>query len=591
MRSLLILVALLGCCSPVAGQEPVDVAVETMPIDWPTDRGPKLVIGRTDAGAPITACVDSHTLHLQPGIRRIVAVIDVGQHTDEYQSLVKKLLELVAKQDPENKRFIGAVIFVQPGTCTGAGCEHQQLKFPPEKSAYNTPSEQTEAAIWRFLAWFGADLVIDVHSVQLPAYQPFEQSEGKEPATWPDDSLATAVRKHEIAGFGKAVSIRVPSSVMVEQDVKFRMEYILGPDGDLGTLLFNQSPLRLAIEQRLKREPAEVIEQLSAKYGNELKTVMYQPALAVLARLRHGELQQDADERARVEQILKPYLDGSREALPANANGSHFAGHLIFAEWARLTNDPTAIKLVTAVAERGFDANGRPLEAMPSHSEMSDAVFMACPILVSAAELTGQRRYLELARTHLRFMQERCLRADGIYRHSPLCEAAWGRGNGFPALGLTLSLESLERMQTAADNPELRALATATFDEFRDALTAHLEALLPHQCVTGMWHQVIDEPVSYREMTATCMIGYALTTAASHDWVHDPKFETAALGAWHAVNLRVAIDGVLLDVCTGTGKQKSLDDYFNRTAILGVDERGGAMVLMFAMARDRANRR
>ena len=45
---------------------------------------------------------------------------------------------------------------------------------------------------------------------------------------------------------------------------------------------------------------------------------------------------------------------------------------------------------------------------------------------------------------------------------------------------------------------------------------------------------------------------------------------------------RVSPDGSLVDVCTGTGKQKSLRDYYDRTAILGPDPRGGAMALLIA---------
>jgi hypothetical protein len=57
--------------------------------------------------------------------------------------------------------------------------------------------------------------------------------------------------------------------------------------------------------------------------------------------------------------------------------------------------------------------------------------------------------------------------------------------------------------------------------------------------------------------------------------------------AWRAIRARVAANGRLVDVCTGTGKQKSLDDYYRRAAILGPDDRGGAMALLAAteMAR------
>jgi hypothetical protein len=38
----------------------------------------------------------------------------------------------------------------------------------------------------------------------------------------------------------------------------------------------------------------------------------------------------------------------------------------------------------------------------------------------------------------------------------------------------------------------------------------------------------------------------------------------------------------LVDVCTGTGKMKSLREYLDRPAILGRDGRGGAMALLVA---------
>jgi hypothetical protein len=46
---------------------------------------------------------------------------------------------------------------------------------------------------------------------------------------------------------------------------------------------------------------------------------------------------------------------------------------------------------------------------------------------------------------------------------------------------------------------------------------------------------------------------------------------------------RTSPDGKLVNVCTGTGKQKTLRDYLERPAINGRDDRGGAMGLMFAV--------
>jgi rhamnogalacturonyl hydrolase YesR len=169
----------------------------------------------------------------------------------------------------------------------------------------------------------------------------------------------------------------------------------------------------------------------------------------------------------------------------------------------------------------------------------------------------------------MRFMLKLNLRSDGLHRHSPLDEAAWGRGNGFPALGLALSLEEMP-----ADHPG-RAEMLAAF-------RSHLTALAAHQDPAGAWRQVIDKPQSYRELTATAMISFAMRRGVRRGWLEGARYGRAIGRAWDAVRARVAPDGSLVDVCTGTGKQRSLRDYYNRPAILGPDPRGGAMALLIA---------
>ena len=329
--------------------------------------------------------------------------------------------------------------------------------------------------------------------------------------------------------------------------------------------------------RRLERSPVEVAEQLSGHYGQHLKTVMYQPALALVARLRLSELSGDEQHRRDVERIVRPYVEGTQSSFGDRVSGSHLAGHLIFAELARQTRDDQVIDMVALAADHGFNDDGSLKEAMPFHNEMSDAVFMSCPILTAAGRLTGEDRYFEMASRHLRFMQEHCLRDDGIYRHSPLCEAAWGRGNGFPALGLALCLADLDAIEAPSE------AATNLKKEMRRSLVAHLRALAKHQDETGMWQQVVDDPWSYRELTSTCMITYATVRGIRSGRLDEAEFGPVAERAWTAIKARVGEDGVLFDVCTGTGKQKSLQDYRHRTAILGQDERGGAMAMMAAV--------
>ncbi len=254
-------------------------------------------------------------------------------------------------------------------------------------------------------------------------------------------------------------------------------------------------------------------------------------------------------------------------------SGSEQAGHLIFAELASRAEGKDRerwMALCRAAADQIFDKDGKPLPLMPFHNEMSDAVFMAGPILAATGKLTGERKYFDAAATHFASMRKLCLRPDGLYRHSPLCEAAWGRGNGFPALGLALALSDWP------DDHPARAELIAEFQK-------HMAALKPHQdAKTGCWHQVIDHPESYDEYSCTCMIGFAMQRGIRRGWLGKDEYQPCVDRAWRAIKERTSPDGKLVNVCAGTGKQKTLHDYFDRPAINGRDDRGGAMGLMFA---------
>ena len=173
----------------------------------------------------------------------------------------------------------------------------------------------------------------------------------------------------------------------------------------------------------------------------------------------------------------------------------------------------------------------------------------------------------EAALAHLALMQKLCLRPDGLYRHSPLDEAAWGRGNAFPALGMALMISALP--------PAERAKPIADFKRLADAL-------LPFQTRNGMWRQVIDHPAAYEEFSATAMIAAAMHMGLREGWLKGARYKLAVERAWDGIKARTASDGKLMDVCESTGKQPKLEDYLRRTAIWDRDPRGGAMALFLA---------
>ena len=401
----------------------------------------------------------------------------------------------------------------------------EQLQFPPSGVAYR--ENVVSHVLWRWIGIHAPDLVVIA---------------GNE-----DSGLADALSRNTVAGVGRIPARRMDAKEGILQSLP----------RDLPT-----SEAHREIDRRLHRTAREVAAQLGEIYGHEFDQPVYMTGMAVIGQLRLGRI-------AEVERLAVPYINGRKNPLQA-ANGQTLAGHLVFAELAERTGNSRYRELVRKAADLGFTETGAMKESMPLHNEMSDSVFMAVPLLVKAGKLTGQSKYFDMALRHLNFMQKLDLRSDGIYRHSPLGETAWGRGNAFPALGLMLALSDL-----SVDRPQFSPLLRA----FRQ----HMAALRQFQDEDGLWREVIDERGAYPEFSATAMIATAMLRGINNGWLDWDDFQPLVDKAWRAILARTASDGRLLDVCEGTAKQPSLNDYLRRAAILDRDARGGAMALMFAL--------
>jgi len=397
-----------------------------------------------------------------------------------------------------------------------------ELRFPPRGKVYR--GDPASWKIWRMLATEGVDLVLTR-----------------------DPGLTQALLTNQPEGLGRIPVLPLGSTVPVP---------------------LPQSPAHQELGRRAGRSPPEMVALLrNSRYGREFPDAVYVPGMSLIARMRIGE-------SAAVRELALPFAQGSKDSL-RNATGSHLAGHLVFAELAeRFPAEPQWRDLVVRAANLGFVDGGEVMrEAMPFHTEMSDAVFMSCPLLAKAGKLTGERRYFDMLVRHFRFMQNLCKRSDGLYRHSPLAETAWGRGNAFPLLGLALALQDFPR-----NHPGYGELLTA----FRN-LARELKRHQATRVGSGMWHQIIDDPQTYAEYSATAMIGRAYLLGIRNGWLSKAEFQPAVDAAWKAVAARTSDAGDVLDVCESTGKQKSAEDYRNREAIAGFDTRGGGMAFLFAI--------
>lgn len=408
-----------------------------------------------------------------------------------------------------------------------ANPDGRPLQFPPSGVAYR---EQIEShVLWRWTGTHAPDLIL---------------------VAGPDPGFTEALSRHVVADVGQIPARRVDASTRV-------LQTLTSPIG--------ASQARQEIDRRLARSPRAFAEELARTYGRDFAQPNYIAAMAVISRLRLGQ-------RDEVTQLLAPYLEGARDSF-ARPSQSSLAAHLLFGEYARRTGDERAKALVGRAAASGLTDAGELREFMPLNGGWSDSLFMDVPILARAGALTGDRRYFDMAARHVAFMQQIVLRPDGLYRHQASADAAWGRGNAFPALGLALTLSDFPR-----DHPAYPRLL-ASFQ-------AHMKALSRFQDENGMWRNVIDRPGAYPEYSATAMIATAMLRGIRSGWLDRKVYQPLVDRAWQAILARTGADGRVVDVCESTGTRGlTNDDYLRRAAILGRDDRGGGMAMFFATER------
>jgi len=410
-----------------------------------------------------------------------------------------------------------------------ANPDGRPLQFPPAGTAYKENAESH--VLWRWIGIHAPDLAIVVG-----------ESAG---------GLADALSQSAVGFVGK-----IPSRVAAAKP---------------GILQSLNAPIPLSeahleITRRLRRTPRELAEELGKVYGHEFDQPTYISAMALIAQLRLGNT-------AEVLRLTDRYLNGSADSF-ARPSQSSLAAHMLFYEIARRATggerNERAERLVIRAASSGFTEDGSLRAFMPLNGGWSDSVFMDIPILAKAGALSGDRKYFDMAARHFFYMQKIVGRPDGLYRHQASTDAAWGRGNGFPALGLALTLTNFPK-----DHPDYPALVAA--------FQSHMKALSRYQDENGLFREVIDYPGAYPEYSGTAMIAEAMLRGIRRGWLEASVYQPIVDRAWQAVLIRTASDGRVFDVAESTGTRGlTLEDYLRRAAILDRDPRGGAFAMMLA---------
>ena len=305
------------------------------------------------------------------------------------------------------------------------------------------------------------------------------------------------------------------------------------------------------IRAMVARDPLAIARLLAAKYPGT-PAISYIPSLAWAYTLKIAELTHDASLRAKVEQQTAPWR-GGQDLFGTRIQLTSVAGTFVFSDLG-----------AADVVAKGVDAASKVKDGdvYEFGQGWTDDMFMATVVLAGNGKA-------DLAARMLVAYASRLQRPDGIFNHATNGPAAWGRGNGFAALGLVEALDVLP----GSDPNRARIL---------EIYRRQMDAVRNVQAPDGMWNEVLDEPGSYREESATAMLMTAMSRGIRAGWI-DRSFASAVERAWRGVAAHVDIDGNIVDVCTSTGSGPTKRYYLDRAAVTGADDRGGAMALMAAV--------
>ena len=222
----------------------------------------------------------------------------------------------------------------------------------------------------------------------------------------------------------------------------------------------------------------------------------YPDACAWLGTFWVSQAVKDREMQQRLKDRFEPLFTTEKNMLPRMNHVDHnVVGAVPLEIYMQKLGDRKYYDLGMKYADTQWEV---PADAKPEQKEYAeqgyswqtrvwiDDMFMITTIQSQAFLATGDRKYIDRAAAEMVMYLKKIQRPNGLFYHAPTAPFFWARGNGWMAAGMSRLLSVLPK-----DNPNRPAIM--------EAYKKMMATLLEHQDADGMWHQLIDEPASYKE--------------------------------------------------------------------------------------------
>jgi unsaturated rhamnogalacturonyl hydrolase len=104
----------------------------------------------------------------------------------------------------------------------------------------------------------------------------------------------------------------------------------------------------------------------------------------------------------------------------------------------------------------------------------------------------------------------------------------------------------------------------AARDELLTLYQDFMAAVVQHQGLGGMWHQLLNRPDTYEETSCTGMFLYALSRGVQRGWL-PPEYADAVKRGHAGLTRMIASGGDIANICPGTPTQSSEEAYAQKS--------------------------
>ncbi len=205
----------------------------------------------------------------------------------------------------------------------------------------------------------------------------------------------------------------------------------------------------------------------------------------------------------------------------------------------------------------------------------ADDLYMSCQLLLRAYQVENDTNYLDdVIKQIVNFDKYLWDDSIGLFKHAWMgekeekSEIFWTRANGWISWTLSDAL-----MIVPPSYPG--------YGKLLEIYKKVMDGIIKYQGTNGLWYQVLDREDSFEETSSSAMFTLAIASGVLNSWL-SMDYEKYALLGWEGISGNISDDGIVKDICRGTGIGHTFE-FYNSRERFDNDPRGLGAVLTAAV--------